>query len=262
MVCKCLHTCGVYKHESRTDSAFEELTIKQEVKDRSVQPGSAPLRCCLWPGKMCQAPSEKCRIPRPKSYMVRLTSLNLSPHCVLSATFVLISHSVSGRPWGRSPWSHSLSLRRLPVPGLLISPSSSGPSSPQLSGTCPPLISPPIVWKNGSFLHVLWISFQPFIEWIRFICICTLICQQGGDCLLANFLSNDTGKIFKPQLQLILSFIVYYNFRLKLHHACRVVSCFNLFLCCLSLAKVVILFIVFCAIEQEKSNKANQLKRR
>lgn len=148
MVCKCLHTCGVYEHESRTDSAFEELTIKQEVKDRSVQPGSAPLRRCLWPGKMCQAPSEKCRIPRPKSYMVQLTSLNLSPHCVLSATFVLISHSVSGRPWGRSPWSHSLSLPRLPVPGLLISPSSSGPSSPELSGTCPPLISPPIVLEK------------------------------------------------------------------------------------------------------------------
>lgn len=81
-----------------------------------------------------------------------------------------------------------------------------------------------------------------------------LVCGR----LLVNFLFNDIFKIFKPQLQVILHFIMYYNFILKLHHACSTVSYFNLFLCCLSLAKVVILIIVFCPIEQEKNNKANQ----
>lgn len=211
---------------------------------------------------MCQALSEKCRIPRPKSYMVQLTSLNLSPHCVLSTTFVLISHWVSGRPWGRSPWSHSVSLPRLPVPRLLISPFSSGPSYLHLSGTWPPLISPPVVLEKWQLPTRFMDFISAFYRVDSFYLHMYTDLLVGGDCLLANFFSNDTGKIFKPQLQLILSFIVYYNFHLKLHHACRVVSCFNLFLCCLSLAKVVILFIVFCAIEQEKDNKANQLKRR
>ena len=55
---------------------------------------------------------------------------------------------------------------------------------------------------------------------------------------------------------------MYYYVSLKLHHACCVVSYFNLFLCCLSLAKVMVLFIILCPIEQEENNITNQLKRR
>lgn len=131
--------------------------------NRSVQPGLAPLGCFFWPVMMCEVSSEKPRIPRPKSYVLWRCSPNLSPHCVLWTTFVLIFHPVSCRFAG---FSQLLILVSLPVfasafvslacshhPSLLALP----PQAQQELPSSEFLLQS--FWENGSLLHILWISF-------------------------------------------------------------------------------------------------------
>lgn len=146
-MCRCLHICGVYKHQSRTYSGFEEFTVKYEVTDRSVQPGSAPLRYFFWPVMMCEALSEKHRIPKPKSYVLWHCSLNLFSLCSLNH---LCSHLPSSllQVCRFLPVAHfglaSCLCLYLPLSSLLTSSFSPSPPSPSSTGVALLWISPPI----------------------------------------------------------------------------------------------------------------------